>query len=275
VYKRLHEQEIELQNTVLKSSAEQIALANYKLGLSETPGDIAKASEVLDKLNQEAKEPEYPRTKGPIPPQSYETLYCANEITEMSDGNTKRSVGRVYDSPFSQQQNRFEPLRADLEAIQAYNQKLRKDQADRENMQNKAEEEYRKNLPKGEFGMNDDAPRVARRELGKASQIQQENQLRSSYSASYTPYKYTSQVNCPPNEYYKNISYTQNPAASARINNEAVPRNLTALQDGWSKSLATKRFHSAYETRMKDLRDNNFTGKKIVKDSPMNAYRYV
>jgi hypothetical protein len=271
----MHEQEIEAQNTVLKSTAEQIALSNYKQGLADVPLDLAKANEVLDRMNKEAREPEYPRAKGPIPPQPYETIYCAEQITEMSDGNSKRTVGRVYDSPFSQSHARFEPLRADVEAMQAYEQRARQHQTEREALQRRAEEEQTKRLPQNEFSMNDEAPKTARRELDKISKHLQDKDPRSIYSSSYTPYQFADQVKCPPNQYYASITYTQNPAASARVDNPDVPRNLTGLQEGWSKSLAGKRFHSAYQTRMNDLRENHSTGKKIVADSPMNAYKYV
>ena len=271
----MHNDEIEAQNIVLKSAAEQIALYNYHTGLAEKPQDLEKANKILDQVTVETKNTEYPRLKGPISPEPYEQIYCTNEISEMGEGFSKRFYTRIYVSPNESAHARFEPLCADLEAIESFNQKAKKDQAERESLQKKLEDKYRKNLLQTEFSMNQDQLKAARRDLDIMTKMKQDKDMISTYNDSYTPYRYENQVKCPSNEYYKNIEYTQRPSTSARVNNQEIPVNIKDLQDGWSKSQAIRCFHSAYDTRMKDLRENNYKGKKIVSDSPMNAYRYV
>lgn len=261
---------------VLKSSAQQIALANYKNGLTDSPSDMNLANQMLDKYAKDTKEIEYPRVKGPIPPEPYEKIYCAKEITEHSDGNSKRYYTRVYDSPYEPTHARFEVYKPDVEAIEAYNQKIKEEQEGREKQRRKLEEEYSKNLPRGEFSLSASQDKVARRELDRAAKLtEDQNKMKSVYSTSYTPYHYENTVKCPPNQFYKGIEYTQDPSGHARLNNESVPDHLIGLQDGWSKSTGNRRFHSAYETRSPDLRQDVQEGKRIVKEAPANAYKYV
>ena len=52
--------------------------------------------------------------------------------------------------------------------------------------------------------------------------------------------------------------------------------NLGQMQDKWSKTIANKRYHSAYTTdRHVDLRDNIRAGKKIIREAPANAARFA
>ncbi|RNA40418.1 hypothetical protein BpHYR1_013636 [Brachionus plicatilis] len=273
-YVKLDQAELDHQNIALKSRADHIALNEYRLGNSG-PDDLNKANQIVDKLDAESKETEYPRLVGPKPPAPYEPLYCTTEITEMSDGNSKRDYQRVYDSPFVNQTKRYEPLKTDLEAMKNYEARAMNEMAKRE--------EYDRNLVNK--SMNDLQVRIthvdksqeqtARRALDKITEIRRDQNPVSIYQSSYAPYSFDTQKPCPPNEFYKDIKYSQDTSNSERISNDSVPRNLINLQDSWSKSLAHKKYHSGHPGGLADLRENIHTGKKIIYEAPPNAYRFA
>jgi hypothetical protein len=277
IYARLDEGELNAQNVVLKLAIEKLALSNFRNGLAQRPDDFEKAYEMINKAEKESKEAfEYPRCKGPIPPELYETLYCANEISEMSDGYSKRFYHRLYDSPNLVPHARFKPLNSDIQQLNEFNEKSKREQIEKEEEQRRLVNEYRKNLPQTEFTINENNKKVARRSLDKISKLEREDRHRHSiYTTSYLPYYYENEKRCPPNEFYKNIHYAQSPSGEVRLNNTKLPAHLISLQDGWSKSLANKRFNSAYQTKLVDLRENHAQGKKILHDSPMIAARYA
>ena len=71
---------------------------------------------------------EYPRTVGPIPPEPYEQIYCADSACEMGDGYAKRYYSRVYDSPHVPARGpRFEALTADVQAMSEYEARAYRD----------------------------------------------------------------------------------------------------------------------------------------------------
>ena len=107
----------------------------------------------------------------------------------------------------------------------------------------------------------------------------------STYQAEYLPFHYAKAQDCPPNQFYKNLEYTTMPSNAENRYQEAIEtlgylpdgekmaKDLVQLQDRWSKAQAHRRFHSAHQAKTADLRHGIHTGKKIIKDSPMNAAR--
>lgn len=270
-YAKLDQAELDHQNITLKSRADHIALNEYRIGNSG-PGDLNKANKIVEKLDAESNKKEYPRYVGSTPP--YEPLYCTNEITEMSDGYSKRDYQRVYDSPFVNPTKNYEPLKTDLDAMKKYETKVFNE------MVKQAEDE--KNLT--EKNISDSYVRIthidksqeqtSRKPLDKITEIRRDQYPVSVYQSSYTPYSFDIQKSCPPNQFYKDINYSQAPDTDARISNESVPTDLVNLQDKWSKSLAHKNYHLAHPGGLADLRENIHVGKKIIYEAPANAYRF-
>lgn len=274
-YTKLDQAELDYQNITLKSRADLIALKEYQTGNAKIPGDMQRAGQIVDKLDAESKETTYPRYVGPIPPEPYESLYCNTEITEMSDGNSKRDYLRVYDSPYVKPNNRYEALKTDLETMQKFEEKALSDLA--------KQEEFKRIIH--EKAMSDSKVRIthveksqemtARRALDKITELRDNQMPTSTYQSSYTNYIFDTKKPCPPNEYYKNIQYTQEPSVEVRVNNENIPKDLVHLQDSWSKTLAQKKYHAAHPGGLADLRENIYSGKKIIYDAPANAYRFA
>ena len=268
-----------------------MALHDYQNGLTQDPTSTRRAQDFVDKLDKEKLENDrlqYPRLVGPIPPEPYEVFYCTNEISEMSDGYKKPVYARVYDSPHltanpnqePQHQARFEPLRSDLEAMHAYETKevsnIREHQQHLDQMK---QEVLNKSIMITHRDLNHE--KTNRRSTDKITKHVHEQLPTSTYASSYTPYTSDSLINCPPNQFYKNREYTENFASRSsdnfqQVNATNLPANLNQMQDKWSKTLANKRYHSAYVTnRNVDLRDNIRAGKKIIKEAPANAARFA
>jgi hypothetical protein len=233
IYEKIDESKLKEQNVVLKSR--------------ETRGD------------EETADVGFPRQCGPIPPEPYEPLYCNYDISEMSDGYFKRAYPRVYNSPNVTFPARYVPLKSDLDAMRQFEEKQMTNYVQREaylrDLHQKQMEKARKNEIthlKGEM--------TARRELDKENKMAQEQTPQTTYSASYTNYRFDDLKKCPPNEFYKDLAYSSSCSSSEPNNNK--PADLIALQDGWSRTSANRQFHSAYQTRTADLRDNIRTGKK-------------
>ena len=266
-YKQLDPAAIEHQNIVLKSRIDQVALEQY-LNESTSQVDLKHATELVDKADEQSLIEEYPRLKGPMAPEPFETLYCSNEIGEQSDGYAKRQYHRVYKSPnpnVPSEQVKFEPLRTDVEAMQEYEAKALKEAEDNE-LYLKQLNEKMMNMRSYEINHTPDI-RIPRRKEHK--------QLNgTTYSVDYTPFEIDTQKQpCPPNQFNKSVDYTE--STQKKLRNGQLPRDLTDLQDRWSKTIAIKRFHSAHPLKSIDLRENIHSGKKIIKDSPLNAARFT
>jgi hypothetical protein len=184
----------------------------------------------------------------------------------MSDGYYKRNHTRLYDSPnVASNLPRYKPLSSDLEAMQRFEQKQIADALQLQEHLNALHERRMRDGHKMEISHTHNEM-TARRDLDKSkNRVEDEQVARSTYSASYTPYYYEQVRQCPPNEFYKKLEYANN----ANNVETTKPSDLIELQDGWSKSLASKRFHSAYHTRTDDLRQNVRTGKKKVENNPV------
>lgn len=89
---------------------------------------------------------QFPRMAGPMPPEPYEAIYCAEHAGEMGDGYSKRYYSRVYDSPhIGPQGPRYEPLRVDLQAMKKYEANANKDfQANQEYIKSLQNDKMRK-----------------------------------------------------------------------------------------------------------------------------------
>ena len=89
-------------------------------------------------------------------------------------------------------------------------------------------------------------------------------------------------ASCPPNQFYNHLRYESEeggvPLSSrslgAQYQQQRQPRDLIDLQDGWSRSLAHAQYNLRYEYTSPDLRDNIQAGKRIIKNSPLNAAAY-
>ncbi len=266
-YRKLDQAVVEHQDIVLKSRIDQVALQQYLIG-STSQIDLKSATELVDKADERNLIEEYPRLKGPIAPEPYETLYCSNQIGEHSDGYAKRQYHRVYESPNSSvpsESVKYEPLRTDIEAMQQYEVKALKDAEDNE-LYLKQLNEKMMNMRSYEINHMPDIRIPRRKEYQKLNV--------TTYSADFTPYEIDTQKQaCPPNQFSKSVDYTE--STSKKLKNGKLPRDLTDLQDRWSKTIAIKRFHSAHPLKSIDLRDNIHSGKKIIKESPLNAARFA
>ncbi|CAF0732237.1 unnamed protein product [Brachionus calyciflorus] len=274
-YAKLNQAELDHQNITLKSRADNIALKEYQMGNTNVPRDMMKADQIIDKLDAESKETEYPRYAGPIPPEPYEPLYCNTQITEMSDGNSKRDYLRVYDSPYVKPTNKYEPLKTDLEAMKNYEQKALNEMVKRDEFNRIVHEKAMSDSKVRITHIDKSQDLTARRALDKITELRQEQAPVSNYQISHSNYYFDTQKPCPPNEYYKNIHYTQDPSVDARLSSVSLPKDLVHLQDSWSKTLAQKNYHEANPGGLADLRENIHTGKKIIYDAPANAYRFA
>lgn len=276
VYRQLDQAELDHQNVTLKTRVEQVALDDYKNGITSEP-DLRRATELVDKYDKEKKEYEqsqYPRLAGPIPPEPYEPFYCNVEISEMSNGLKKPIYSRCYDSVNVAPSARFEPLRSDLQAMAQFEAREIEEQTKHQQYLEKIKNEALQNAEKIEVTYrNTSNDTVARRETDKITRMVLEQVPTSTYSSSYTPYANKSLAKCPPNQFYHGIEYSE--SSGAKMNAGVLPANLLSLQDQWSRTIANNRYHSAYTTKSADLRENIIKGKKIIKDSPMNAAKFA
>lgn len=272
-YVKLDQAELDHQDITLKSRADYIALNEYRLGNSG-PGDLNNANKIIEKLDTENNEKKYPRYVGTAPP--YEPLYCTTQITEMSDGYSKRDYQRVYDSPYVNPPTiNYEPLKSDLDAMKKYQTKVFSEMAKQVEDEKNLIEKHTSDSCVRITHIDKSQEQTSRKPLDKITEIRRDQNPVSVYQASYTPFSFDIQKPCPPNQFYKDISYSQAPNADARISNESVPTDLVNLQDTWSKSLAHKNYHLAHPGGLADLRENIHSGKKIIYEAPANAYRFA
>lgn len=274
LYRPLESGELEYQNIAIKSATDHVALQNYKNGLSNNL-DFHAARDLVDANDKKQKEFEkyqYPRLAGPMPPEPYETIYCADKISEMSDGNSKRFYTRVYDSPNSVPNVRYEPLRADLQAMSQYEAKAIRDQQINQEHIKKLEQNVIRRANGNEISFTDRSNETAARRVNEPIVVQQieRAEAKSTYMANYTPYTNEQSVTCPPNEYYKPVEYRE-----IQIDSSQLPKNIIELRDKWSKSLANKSYLDMYQSSCPDLRKNISTGKRRIMEAPQYVYKFA
>lgn len=269
--------ELNHQNIVLKSKADDVALKNYQAGATSTY-DLHTARNdirINDGKVKDAEESQYPRTVGPIPPEPYEQIYCAENACEMGDGYSKRYYSRVYDSPHvPAQAPRYEGLRTDIQAMGAYEAKANKDMQENQEYLNKLQSDLLKNTASKEVSHVDRSKeKVARRVSDKTAVafIEQQQPL-SNYRANFSPYLKTMQESCPPNSFYKSADYTE--TIQMKLQNSDTPKGIISLSDKWSKSLANQMHNYKYQSSMPDLRMNITAGKRRIPTAP-NAEQWV
>lgn len=271
--------ELQHQNIVLRSNVDILALKNLKnkdgtssnLDLHTARNEIKNNEEKI----REIESTQYPRTVGPIPPEPYEGIYCAEHAGEMGDGYAKRYYSRVYDSPHIGQKNpRFEALKTDLEAMANYEIKANNDMENNQLYLKKFQEDIlRKSLSNETSHIDRSKEKIARRMTDHTSvQFKEQQQPLSTYRANLSDYRYKKTEKCPPNNFYKSADYTE--TVQMKNKNQGTPKNIISLQDRWSKSLANKLHGSKYQSSMPDLRMNICKGKKRLPYAP-NAEQYV
>ena len=273
LYQQLESGELDTQNITLKSSADHVALNNYKMGLTKGL-DLNTARELVDTAERKARESvkyHYPRMVGPIPPEPYETIYCTNEISEMSDGNSKRIYSRVYDSPTANSSalSQYEPLQSDLQAMSQYEAKAIKDFNLNQEHIKKLEQNIMRRTNGHEISFTDRTGEYTTRRENHPIVIQQLEQAQpmSNYTANFSLYTNESTQKCPPNDFYKPVEYKEQPTQ--------LPGNIIELCDKWSKSLANQQYHSLYQNSCPDLRKNIYTGKKKIMECPQYVYKFA
>jgi hypothetical protein len=278
LYKSIDQADINYQDITLKSAADLVALNDYKSGLTSESNNLTRAHEIVSQKMDELKEHEklqYPRLVGPIPPFPYEEIYCNKEISEMSDGYSKRFYQRVYESPHLKNttQGRYALLESDIQAMEKYETNLYENLKQNEKYINELNETILRESQNKQITHTDMKTDRPRRALDNMSVKLREQHNISTYTNSYLPYEYKAQENCPQNEFFKNVSYAD--PIIKKLNNEQLPNNLISLQDKWSKSLANKIYNSTYSQKSPDLRENIHNGKKQIKDSPLVAAKYA
>ena len=83
LYRSLSQAELDHQNIVLRTRVDQVALSDYKNGITQDVNNTRRAQDFVDKYDKEKQEIErstYPRSVGPVPPEPYEPFYCNQEI---------------------------------------------------------------------------------------------------------------------------------------------------------------------------------------------------
>jgi len=274
LYRALERGELEDQNIVLKSSADHVALSNYKNGLTDHL-DLHKAREIVDSNNKKAKELEkyqYPRMVGPIPPRPYETIYCTDEISEHSDGNSKRYYERVYDSLNTTPGGQYAPLKADLQAMSKYEEKAIKDLQTSLDHVKRLEQNVVRRANGNEITFTDRSSEMTTRRLNDPQIIQQIEMAhpQSTYMANHNQYSNEPSVSCPQNDFYKSVEYTENVDSLSNL-----PSNIIQLHDNWSKSLANKNYLQLYNSSCPDMRKNIVKGKKRIMGAPQYVYKFA
>lgn len=267
LYRPLDKAELAYQNITLKSKVDEVALNDYKAGLNPNPNDYNRAQDkvdAIDRYNKYVKQQEYPRLVGPIPPEPYESIYCAEKIIEHGDGYKKRTDLRVYDSPFVHPQAKYEPLKTDIQTL--HESELKKQQ-------------HLKSVNENYIALNESAKAAAaanaiplkdktlERVSRKVNEVIKEKFPISIHEKDYSQYSYQSEEKCPKNTFYESIEYTTQP----KIYEQLHQSRLTTLQDRWNKSQAQNQFLKQYPIPSADLRDNIRVGKKLVTISPLTA----
>lgn len=240
-YERLSKTQIDAQNEVLKDTTEN----------TTTTTTIT-----------------YPRTYGPLPPEPYEPIYSNYDASEMSDGYAKRDHHRVYSSPFVKFPPRYEQLASDVEAIREFEEEQARGNQEREAIVREALE-ARMEQARTNVINHTRTDFVARRVNDKAYELMNEVRAppRSTYAASYEPYRFETTVKCPPNQFARDVEYSGSMRVkSANFGGQTKPVDLNELQDSWTKTDAHRRFHSAFNSTSVDLRLPG--GKKKVKNIP-------
>ncbi len=260
----------------MKSSADNIALRNYKNGVTSSVDLNSASSEVqTNETNAKSLESkEFPRMAGPIPPEPYEPIYCSTNACEMGDGYSKRYYSRVYDSPhIAPSGARYEPLKTDLQAMGQYEAKALKDfQANQEYIKNMQAETLKKSAP-NEVSHVDRSKEYAARRVTDHTAVQfKEQQALSTYRANYAPYVVKPVEACPLNNFYKDAAYAE--TVQMKVNSSQTPMSIIELQDRWTKSKANKMHNIKYKSSMPDLRCNIAKGKRRLPNAP-NCEQYV
>ncbi len=275
-YEKKDPAEIEHQNIVLKSSADNIALRNYKNGVTSSIDFQSACNEAqVNESNKKVLDSkEFPRMAGPIPPEPYEPIYCATNACEMGDGYSKRYYPRVYDSPHVPPPGaRYEPLKTDLQAMTQYEAKALKEfQINQEYIKNMHTETLRKSMPNEVSHVDRSKDYAARRVLDHTAVQFKEQMPLSNYQSNYSSYVVKPVEANPVNKFYKDANYTE--TVQMKINNSQTPMNILQLQDRWTKSKANKIHNIKYKSSMPDLRCNIMTGKKRIQNTP-NREQYV
>lgn len=288
-YRKLTEPELAYQNIALKSRTDAVATGEALANGHGEAKSYQVAKERMDEEEKRVKESmrlQFPRHSGPIPPEPYSQLYCQekNQICEMSDGNQKREYERVYASPFAVKRERFEPLRKDLEVMDKFAKRAVDEATEREKSLAELQKRNQATMQRlAKLSINNKYEKLVARgepDEEKALRKQVNNENKSIYRTDYEKYRLVEADQCPPNQFYNSLVYTQQvrqadsaPACSSSSSSSSLPRDLNQLQDRWSKTLAHRRFNSSHNSKSADLRDNVHSGKKIVKESPMNASR--
>jgi hypothetical protein len=270
IYKPLTESELEYQDIALKSNNDLLSLNDNKNGLSSSQNHLIKFQDRSTHKIEKNDKPYYPRMVGPIPHPPYEAIYCNKEVSEMSDGFFNRFYNRVYDSPYLKNlEHQYVALETDLNAMENYADKVNAERKQNEQLLNKLNEQTLKDEGKILITNSDLKTDRSRRTLDSMSIKLRDQHKISTYSSTYLPYEFKKQETCPQNEIFNEVAYADS------VEKNDLPYNLTSLQDKWNKTLAMKRFKSAYTTKCPDLRENVQSGKKLIKDSPMVAPKYA
>lgn len=202
-----------------------------------------------------------------MPPEPYEAIYCNYDASEMGDGYAKRDHHRVYASPNVKFPPRYEQLATDLEAMREFELDQIRGEEEREIRMREAQQARAEHSKANEI-THTRQEFVARRVNDKAYEIvaNERAPARSTYAASYEPYRFDSTVKCPPNQFGRNVEYTSNNGSTRLSGGSGRPADLIELQDTWSKTDAHRRFNSAFNSKSVDLRLPG--GKKKVKNIP-------
>ena len=262
IYQPLDKAELNYQNITLKSKAEEVALNDYKAGLSSDPKDYFGAQEkidAVDKYNKEVRQVEYPRYSGPLK-EPYETIYSANNIIEHGNGYEKRFESRVYDSPFVLHQTaNYEPLNSDLNTLNEIEKKMKK------------EEEVNGATKDNSVTSKRDPVTIIDHNRGRVSRrvddVLKEKLPISIHQKYYSQYSYQKEAPCSKNTFYEPIEYTKEVFSYDKPHQS----RLTTLQDKWTKSDAQNKFLSDYSTPTADLRQNKNLYKKPHFISPVSC----
>lgn len=269
--------ELDYQNIVLKSNVDNYALKNYKNGVTPNVDLHTARAEIRinEAKNKEIEATQFPRMAGPIPPEPYEDIYCAEHAGEMGDGYAKRYYSRVYDSPHSDPKGpRYEPLKADLQSMAQYEAKANRDAQANQEYIDKLQSDIMKNSVSKEVSHIDRSKeKVPRRVTDHtAVQFREQQQPLSTYRSNLSNYVRKNFENNPSNKFYKPDEYTE--TKEQKILNPNTAKGVLSLQDRWSKSLANKSYNRNYLSSMPDLRCNITKGKRRIPTAP-NCEQFV
>lgn len=257
--------ELDYQDIALKSKADELALNDYKAGITDNPKDVFRAQFVIDEVERYEKSlrnNQYPRLSGPLN-DPYEPIYNTTEICETSDGFKNRETLRVYDSPYSSAKPTYEALHVDLKTLAEIEQKKKEHEA--RVAQELANE--KQNSDQNDATIKDySRDRVARRHNDP---IRSQFPI-SVYQNNYSKIEFVHEEKCAPNDYYERIHYTD---MKEPVYKKPHASRFIELRDKWSKTSAQQKFLNHYSTPTVDLRQNIKTGKKQILASPIVAAR--